>query len=192
MKSPRAPLLFLLLFAFWQLLSFRFDPLFLVIGVLSAGAMTWAALPLLEVALGPAHRRVHVLRLIGFSCWLVTRWPKACYDILKVVLDPRATPRPGVVHFRTGLSSPAARALLANAITFVPGTITIEVDGPDFTVHAFAPEAAMDLATAADQRRIARIFADEADEPPEMVWEAATELDVGHVHPDAPTPGGAA
>jgi multicomponent Na+:H+ antiporter subunit E len=87
------------------------------------------------------------------------------------VLDPRRPPRPGVVHFRTGLRSPAARTLLATSITLVPGTITLNVDGDEFIVHAFTPANMSDLASADAQARIARIFGVPADEPPVLRWE---------------------
>jgi multicomponent Na+:H+ antiporter subunit E len=173
MRALRALLMFAALLAFWQTLSARVDPLFLVLGVLSAAGSTWFASRLIEPVVGsPEHTpRIDLWHLTRFLVWLLLRIPPAGVAIARVVLDPRRPPRPGVFRFRTGLASPAARTLLANAITLVPGTMTLNVEEDEFTVHAFTPDAAADLATAAMQRRIALAFRQPADQPPAMVWD---------------------
>jgi multicomponent Na+:H+ antiporter subunit E len=173
MRVLRPLMLFVVLLGFWQALSARVDPLFITIGVVSSAAVTVFTLRLIEAVVGPADRapRLSLLHLISFLAWLLTRIPPAGLQVALVVLDPRRPPRPGVVHFRTGLASPAARTLLANAITLVPGTITINVTGDEFTVHAFTPESVGDLASAEAQSRIARAFRVPPDEPPLMIWE---------------------
>lgn len=179
MRTLRAITLFLLLFGFWQLLSGRIDPLFLVLGLLSAAAVTWLSMGLLEGVIGPADAtpRVDLVQLAVYLAWLITRIPPAGFVVARVVLDPRLPPEPGVVRFRTGLASPVARTFLANSITLVPGTMTLEVLDDEFVVHAFTPAAVADLANAATQRRIARVFRLEPDDPPAMTWEPS--------HPEA-------
>jgi Multisubunit Na+/H+ antiporter, MnhE subunit len=46
-------------------------------------------------------------------------------------------PTPGIVHFRTRLHSDLARMVLANSITFTPGTITLDLNDDHLTVHWF-------------------------------------------------------
>lgn len=180
MRTRRALLLFVVLLAFWQALSARVDPLFIGLGVASAAACTWFGMRLLEPVIGRADEtpRLHPWHLFTFTVWLLLRIPPAGFAIALVVLDPRRPPRPGVARFQTGLSNPAARALLAHAITLVPGTVTLNVDEGEFTIHAFTPDAAADLASAAMQRRIALAFGQEPDDPPQLVWE--------HVHDELP------
>ncbi len=197
-RTLRFLTLFVLLGVFWQILSARIDPLFIVLGVLSCAVSAWFGVILLEgvisaprnstsdraeqittdphptdrarVAVSP-RPRIDPVQLIGYSLWLVTRIPPAGLTIARIVLDPRLTPRPGVVRFRTGLESPVARSLLANSITLVPGTMTLNVIDDEFVVHAFTPDAVIDLANAATQRRIARIFRVAGDDPPTMRWD---------------------
>ncbi len=173
MRSLRALALFVILLAFWQSLSGRIDPLFITLGVISAAGSTWLGLRTLESVLGPHDQTplINVWHLLSFVAWLFTRIPPAGLTIARVVIDPTRPPRPGVVRFHTNLPGPAARTILATAITIVPGTITVNVEGSEFTVHAFTPEAVIDLATAEVQGRIARIFRAEPDRPPTMVWE---------------------
>ena len=45
--------------------------------------------------------------------------------------------RPGEIRVRTRLRSSLARTILANSITFTPGTITVDLDGEYLYVHCF-------------------------------------------------------
>lgn len=165
--------LFVALGTFWFLLSGRTDPLYLAMGAASALLVTVLAVPLLTEVIGDRETtpRVDVIRLVAYVAWLLTRIPPAAIDVALSILLPSRAPAPGVVRFTTGLHSPAARTLLANSITLVPGTMTLSVDGGEFVVHALNRRAAADLATAEVQRRIARIFRVEPDAPPAMRWD---------------------
>jgi len=173
MKALRVSLLFSLLLAFWLLLSGRFDPLFIGMGVVSAAASTWFGTKLLERTVGSAarHPRVHLFWLMILIGWMLGRMTVGAIQVAHIVIDPRYPPRPGVTQFRTQLRSPAARTFLAIAITLVPGTITLEVDGDLFTVHSFTPDAVDDLADARMQNRIAAAFRDIDQPAPELRWE---------------------
>jgi len=173
MSRARPLLLFVALLAFWVLLSWRFDPLFLSMGVASALIVTRFGVPLLSDVLGAPGEtsKVDLLRLLAYIGWLLTRIPPAAFDVALSILMPSRSPQPGVVRFTTGLHSPAARTLLANSITLVPGTMILSVDGGDFVVHALSAGAADDLASGEVQRRIARIFRLEPDAAPVMRWD---------------------
>lgn len=169
----RIAAMFLALLGFWQVLSARIDPLFATLGIISAAALTAYALWLVERVLGPRDQvqPISVLGFLGFAGWLLLRMLASAVWVATVVVDPRRRPKPGVVHFDTSLPSPAARTMLANSISLVPGTITLNVDGSRLTVHAFTPESVEDLVTAATQQRIARVFRVPPDAPPVMTWD---------------------
>jgi multicomponent Na+:H+ antiporter subunit E len=169
----RVTTMFVALLGFWQILSARIDPLFAGLGLVSAAVLTAYALWLVERALGPREQvqPISVVGFVSFAMWLLLRMLQSAVWVATVVVDPRRQPHPGVVHFDTNLPSPAARTMLANSISLVPGTITLNVDGSRFTVHAFTPQSVEDLVTAATQRRIARVFRVAPDAPPTMVWD---------------------
>lgn len=177
MKLLRPLLLTLLLLGFWFALSGKTEPLFIGMGLASALLITRFAAPLLAEVLGdPADTpRVDLVRFVVYSVWLVLRIPPAAVDVALAILLPSRRPRPGVVRFSTGLHSPAARTLLANSITLIPGTMTLSVDGGDFVVHALTPRAAESLANAELQGRIAKVFRIEPDDPPVMRWDPLRE-----------------
>jgi multicomponent Na+:H+ antiporter subunit E len=173
MSRIRPFLLFLTLIGFWFALSGKTDPLFIAMGVIFALLVTRFGVPLLSEVLGTPEEtpKVDLVRLVIYIAWLVTRIPSAALDVALSILIPSRLPRAGMVRFTTGLRSPAARTLLANSITLVPGTMTLSVDGGEFVVHALTPRAAKGLADGEVQRRIARIFRVEADAPPVMRWD---------------------
>jgi multicomponent Na+:H+ antiporter subunit E len=195
MRLVRHLVLFAILLAFWQLLSGRLDPLFIGLGVVSSAVVTLAAGRGIERTIGSAesHPRVRVLRLVPFALWLLQRMIASAAQIAYIVINPRVPPEPGIVRLPCELRSPAARAVLANSITLVPGTMTLEMTEHEITVHSFTPDAVEDLATAEMQNRIAAAFGDVEQRPPRLVWESGhtpegmhvAESDRDHVqHPD--------
>ena len=173
MRTVRTVALFVLLFAFWSALSGRFGASFVISGLLVAGITTWASLRLLDVTLGSldGHPRVRLVPFVTFCGWLTTRMAISAIGVGRTILTPGAQPDPGIAVFRTQLGSPAARAILANSITLVPGTNTLEADADgEFTIHAFTRADADDIASGALERRIGAIF-DQRDLPaPTITW----------------------
>jgi multicomponent Na+:H+ antiporter subunit E len=174
--SVRVVVHFLFMLGFWLLLSARFDPVFLGMGLGFSALVVWLTLPMVSMVLGPelGGPRVFLRRLLRYGIyvvWLVGRIVPAGIQVAYYVLHPRLPIDPGVLRFHTSLRSPIARTILANSITLVPGTMTLEVDGDEFAVHALVPSAANDLIAATLQNRIADIFLEEHEEAPHVVWE---------------------
>jgi len=172
MKLVRPSLLFVTLFGFWFMLSQKTEPLFLIIGVVSAALLTGFAIRLLNTVrdVHADPREINISALVKYVVWLFLQIPPAAIAIARTVVTPGREPQPGVITFDTGLRSPTARTILANSITLVPGTMTLDVSGPTFVVHAFDPEHAGDLIDGSLQRRIARIFNYEPDAAPVVTW----------------------
>lgn len=170
--------LFMALLAFWFVLSEQTGPIFVTMGVVSAVAVTAMTHAFFRQAFNPVRQPLRYLplrlwRIATFSVWLFGRALVSSVEVARMVVHPRLPAEPGFMTFSTGLRSPVARVTLANAITLVPGTLTVRVSGDEFMVHALWPGAADDLRSAAMQRRIARMFFEEPDEPPTTVWEPA-------------------
>jgi multicomponent Na+:H+ antiporter subunit E len=190
----RRIVLFLLLLAFWLLLSGRLDPHLVVSGIIAAAAITATGAPLLDRTVGRAgaHPRSHLLRSIPLTLWLLGRMARSAVQLARIVLDPRLPPEPGIVRFRTQLTSPSARMILANAITLVPGTMTLDVQGDELTVHTFTPDAVQEFASGELQNRIAAVFGDGPQDPPTLLWDSGHTvggqvlLEEDHPFPERP------
>jgi multicomponent Na+:H+ antiporter subunit E len=132
----------LILFAFWVVLSGMFDAPHLLLGLLSTGAVALVSydMQLLRTAVN-GTRALHLASvswsgLLLYSLWLLREIAVANWQVLRIVFHPALPIDPALVRFRTHLRSDLGQTVLANSITLTPGTITVEVSESDFLVHA--------------------------------------------------------
>lgn len=163
---------FLALVGFWFALSGRFEPVFVVLGVLTAAVVTLLSRRLAppaptggtaELSAGELLRLVP--RAVGFALWLAGRAVAAGVQVAWLAVVPHARLSPCVLRFDTELSTPTARTALTNAISIVPGTLTVDLDGARVVVHALSPAAVEDLTSGRLQNRVARLVG-EGPQPP--------------------------
>ncbi len=128
-------LFFVIAFALFLLLSGSVDGAHLVAGVFVAAM----ASILFGGGLSVHPRRVLDPRRWGyFVVWVgVFLWEciKANFDVAYRVLHPTLPIHPGIVRIDTQLENPTARALLANAVTMTPGTLSVDLVGDTLYVH---------------------------------------------------------
>lgn len=156
------------LFAFWYVLSGSNKPLYLAIGVLAAAVVAVLSYDMQYTEQATERDRpVHFFalpwhRLALYVAWLLKEIVVANWAVLKVVLNPRLPADPALIRFETRLESSVARTILANSITLTPGTITVDVVGNDFIVHALVGGDPAVEGISSIQTQIARAL-EEAD-----------------------------
>ena len=158
----------ILLFAFWVLLSGKLDAFHLGMGAASAAAIAWATRPLfvLPPVIGPGAGAPFapglVVRFLLFLPWLLWQIVIASLQVAWVVLHPRMPIGPRLVKVRSPLPHTLARLTLANSITLTPGTVTLDVEGDEFLVHALTESSARSLGSEEMEgdmrRRIRAVF----------------------------------
>lgn len=155
------------LLAFWLVLSGHWDPLHVAYGAVSAALVTFFTRDLGRIGTRVDARggRVPVFtfslpwpRFLAYLPWLLGQIVLANLQVAAVILRPRLPIEPAVVRFRSRLRGDLARTTLGNSITLTPGTITVDVDGEEFVVHALTREAARQILDRTMERRIARVF----------------------------------
>ncbi len=153
----------LILFAFWLVLSGKFDLFHLALGAISSLVVAWMSSDLLFFEQNKKGRTGEALRFLAYIPWLVAEIFKSTIHVAWLALHPAMRERidPRIVTFKTRLKSDVARAALANSITLTPGTITVRVEEDVFTVHALSDKTAAGLPGGMEER-IARIFREEA------------------------------
>ncbi len=151
---------FVILFATWVILSGHFDALHLLFGAACAALVAAFSYDLLLSAAGPHTMLVTIGRFAGYVPWILREVFLANLHVAYLVLRPAAM-RPRMVRFRTSLTSDMARVTLGNSITLTPGTVTVDIDGDEFCVHALSDKSVDDLRSGDIERRVARLF-DEA------------------------------
>jgi multicomponent Na+:H+ antiporter subunit E len=154
-------LIFLLLMAIWMIFSGLFDAFHLTLGVISAGLVTWMSGDMLFVdrEAGVGARLRQGFRLGGYVVWMLWQILLANFHLLWLSLSPRGLEhvQPSIVHFKTGLRSDFEKFMLANSITLTPGTVSIDIEGDEITVHALTESAQAGVENEEMNRRVVRV-----------------------------------
>jgi multicomponent Na+:H+ antiporter subunit E len=152
------------LLALWVLLSGKLDAAHLSAGAAAAlliGVSTgrlWSLPP----AIGPATRHpfqgLRWLRAMAYVPWLMWEIAISGVQVAFVVLHPRMPITPRLLRVRARLPHTLASLTLANSITLTPGTVTLDVEGDEFLVHALTPASARAVELGQSEGRVAALF----------------------------------
>lgn len=146
----------ILLAALWIGLSGFFDGVHLTFGFVSVTLVSLLSQRHLtgEGAIGHGARRLVALAL--YVPWLLWQIVLANVDVALRVMGFREVD-PSVIRFRPEIDSDFGAVTLANSITLTPGTVTVELEGGEFIVHAISPEAAQAVLEGAMARKVHKL-----------------------------------
>jgi multicomponent Na+:H+ antiporter subunit E len=152
-------LTFVLSYGFYLLLGDPTDPFDLVTGAIAAGVVA-ASLSAVVVETEPSIGGVlaRSLRATAFMPYLLYEIVRANLDVAAVILHPDLPIDPKMVEYDPETEGRFERAVLANAITLTPGTLTVDVDDRGFRVHALTPETRASLQGGSLRRAVAWVF----------------------------------
>ena len=141
------------LFAIWLLLSGHYTPVLLTLGILSSILVVYITTRanLIDDEIHPVLLKPSILL---YWLWLGREVILSNIDVARRILDPRMPITPNVLKVRATQKTDLGRVTYANSITLVPGTVTMDVDGGVFTVHALTHKAAADLERGEMNRRV--------------------------------------
>jgi multicomponent Na+:H+ antiporter subunit E len=179
-RRPRRPrtsglgawsVLFVVSLGFWFVMSGHYDLLHVGSGVLSSAVVA-------SLTLG-VERRGHLFasrhagapehgplfrvsaawgRFLVYLPWLLYQMLKSALQVAGVVVHPRMPIDPVLVRLPVRLSGDLPLTTFGNSITLTPGTVTVDVEGREFVVHALTRAAAEDLRSGAMESRVAWTF----------------------------------
>jgi multicomponent Na+:H+ antiporter subunit E len=153
---------FVILFAFWLLLSGHYDLFHLSLGLICSLLVAFVSSDLLIEEISGSNRIRKTLRFIAYVPWLIYQVVLANLHVAYLIVNPRAID-PRVVRFKTKLRSEFSMVTLGNSITLTPGTITMDIVDGEFFVHALSKKVADDLLGGEMERRIAHVFMEDED-----------------------------
>ncbi len=169
---------FVLLLGLWLLLSGHYDLFHISMGVLSAAAIVLLNLRLRkyyffkeEISDTTARlkdifpARLRFLRLLFYIPWLILQIIVASLQVAAVVLSPKMPLDPSLLRFKTKLPNTSAKVILGNSITLTPGTITINIKGDEFLVHALMDAASTGIIDGSLPGEVAKLY----EKKPEQV-----------------------
>ena len=169
---------FVILFAFWLLLSGRYQVKYIIIGAISAALVTFLTNDLFYFALqrgeklgiksGQVFRQIW--RFLLYIPWLLLQIILANVQVAYLVLHPKMPIEPVLLLFRTRMRKGMAQVTLANSITLTPGTITVSLEDGNYIIHTLKPPLASGLVDGTMQRKVARVYLEEKEPRPEVRW----------------------
>lgn len=139
----------------WFLLSGHTEALLLGLGVVSVlvtVALAWR----MDVTDQESHPVLAGLRYTAFWPWMAWEIFKANIDVAKRILTPGLPISPTCFRIEASQKTVLGRVVYANAITLTPGTVTIDVRGSTFEVHALSSDTADDLQSGRMDRRVSK------------------------------------
>lgn len=93
---------------------------------------------------------------LAYVVLLIREIVKANLAIIPRILTVEEEMEPIIVKFRTSLKYDFTRMLLANSITLTPGTITVSLEGNEYTVHCLDTSLADGLANSDFEKALKR------------------------------------
>lgn len=146
----------LVLCAFWLLLSGFFKPLLLSLGV----ASVFLVVSLLY-RMDKNDDQVQPLpltpRFFAYVGWLLVQVVKSSLQVTKLVWTRGKTIEPRLATLSIKDKSVNTRVLYANSITLTPGTLCIDIDDENVTVHALQHKSVEQLDKGGMARRVANV-----------------------------------
>lgn len=149
----RLLMLGVLLLAGWLLWSGFFKPLLLALGVLSCAITLY-----IVKRMGYFDNDTYVFHykrgFIGFWLWLSVEVVRSALEVTRVVLRRELKIETKIVTIDAADLDLVSQAVLGNAITLTPGTLTMDVDNGRLLVHTLTPEGAAALQEGEMLRRV--------------------------------------
>ncbi len=150
---------FFWLLLFWLFLSGHYDSFHITIGVLCCAGIAYSSTDLLYVDQPDKKRTVVLAQFFIYTFWLLYQIILANFQVAKLVLNPKLKIDPRIIVYRAEhLHGDVAQATYGNSITLTPGTVTLDIRGTDFHVHALTPDFAADLESGEMERRVAKVY----------------------------------
>ncbi len=145
---------FLVLFAFWLLLSGYFTAFLVSAGALCALAVVifGRRMDLVDHEGHPIHLALRAL--LGYWPWLIKEIIKSGWEVSTIIISPRLPISPTLARVSATQKTDVGRTVFANSITLTPGTISIEVDRESILVHALTRAGASSLAQGDMDKRV--------------------------------------
>lgn len=128
-------LAFILLLAFWLLLTFNLNTENIILG---AATSLITVLFFGKYFVSGTKKLLQPQRYFWFIIYLfIFIWEilKANFDVAYRVIHPAMPIKPGIVRVPLKVKSGIARTMLANSITMTPGTISVDIIDDEIFVH---------------------------------------------------------
>lgn len=147
----------LILVIFWLINSGHFDSLLLGLGLVSVVLVMWINQRMTRVNNEYQPPVLLSPRLPFYLFWLAREIFKSNMHVVRRIWQRRPDLSPTVFTVRVSQQTDVCKALYANSITMTPGTVTLDVQGDEFQVHALTRHTAEGLQSGDMDRQVRRL-----------------------------------
>jgi multicomponent Na+:H+ antiporter subunit E len=131
--------------AFWLILSGLYDFFHILLGVISVSIVILFNSKIKKQRFfseeDEKEADFSLLRLFYFIPFLLWEIISSSFRVAYIIIHPKMPMKTGIIKFKTNLPNMKAKVLLGNSITLTPGTVTLQIDGDEFLIHALTNEA---------------------------------------------------
>ena len=148
----------LLLFLFWIVITASFSFVNVILGLVCSCLTVVIVRLVFHIRLPEDITPLFLVRLPVFIVIFAWEVLKANLILALIVIKPRLQIDPVIVEFKTELRGDFMRTILAGAITLTPGTLTVDAQDDDFSVHCLAISQRKELCKRRCERLVAWLF----------------------------------
>jgi len=145
-----------LLSAFWLVNSGHYTSLllfFMVVSVLFVAVLCHR----MDVVDGESQPLELTFTIPMYWLWLIKEVIVANIAVARCVWKGADSISPSVIKVKANQKTDLGIVIYANSITLTPGTVSIDLEDNEITVHALTRETAKDLLTGEMDRRVCRV-----------------------------------
>lgn len=154
--------MYLLFLLAWIIFNGNITLEIFIFGVVIAAAMLLFMCKFMDYSL---KKELNVYKksiyFFSYAILLIREIVKANLTIIPKILTVEEEMDPIIVKFRTSLKSDFTRMLLANSITLTPGTITISLEGDEYTIHCLDTSLAEGLENSDFEKALKKLDEEE-------------------------------
>ena len=149
-------LLSLTLAIFWLANSEHYTSLMLLLGFISIASVLYVAhrMDVVDHEAQPLHL---TFKLPGYYAWLIKEIFLANILVVKHVWLGNKSISPVFATITASQKTDIGKVIYANSITLTPGTVTVNIDGDQFLVHALLRESIKDLEAGEMDKRVTQL-----------------------------------
>lgn len=141
---------------FWLLNSGHSTVLMLSLGAISISLVLYIAhrMDVIDHESQPLHL---TLKLPGFYAWLIKEIILSNLLVVKHIWLGNKSITPTMTTITASQKTDIGKVVYANSITLTPGTVTVNLEGDQFMVHALLRESIDDLKVGEMDRRVTQL-----------------------------------
>lgn len=147
----------LVLAVFWIINSGHFDLLLLTFGALSVALVIVITRIMSRVDGGYYPTVILSSGLPFYLLWLLKEIVKSNLEVIRCIWQRNPAIEPRIIRIKASQKTDLFKVLYANSITMTPGTVTIEVEDDEFTVHALTRSSREGLEAGEMDRLVRRL-----------------------------------